>query len=202
MEYFYALTDDQNTIIHMYEEQLKIKPSQVFIDYEKANNHQVWENLMATLKEFDKLYVPSFHMFSPDEEELKIRLERLRELQAKLYLMDEQQDIDIDVLLDMLDYVESVKKRRMSMKQREGIQKALEKKQLGEGSYGRPKLDLPEDFEECQRLIIKKQLSHESYRAKIGMKRSTYYKYVKQVRDQWKIQELNKLSKEKQAESK
>ena len=188
MEYFYALTDDQTNIMNMCEEQLKIKQPQVFIDHETTenNNHQVWEKLMATLKEFDKLYVPSFHMFSPDEEELRNRLEKLRELRAKLYLMDEQQDIDIDVLLDMLDYVETVKKRRMSEKQREGIQKALEKKQLGEGTYGRPKLNLPEDFEECQKLIMKKQMSHETYRQKIGMKRSTYYKYVKLVREGWK----------------
>lgn len=195
MEYFYALTDDQKNIINMCEEQLKIKQPQVFIDHEKTENHQVWEELMASLKEFDKLYVPSFHMFSPDEEELKNRLERLREIRAQLYLMDEKQDIDIDVLLDMLDYVETVKKRRLAEKQREGIQKALEKKQLGEGSYGRPKLHLPEDFEESQRLIMKKQMSHEAYRTKIGMKRSTYYKYVKMLRDQWKQEELNLYNK-------
>ena len=192
MEYFYALTDQNNDIIRMCEEKLKLEKQQVYIDHEESEE---WKELMATIKEFDKLYVPSFSMFSPDEEELKIRLSELKELRAKLYLMEENQDIDIDVLLDMLDYVENAKKRRLAVKQREGIQKALEKKQQGEGAYGRPKLNLPEDFEEVQKRIMRKEMNHESYRAKIGMKRSTYYKYVKMIRDQWKEEELNKANK-------
>ncbi len=176
----------------MCEEKLKLEKQQVYIDHEESEE---WKELMATIKEFDKLYVPSFSMFSPDEEELKIRLSELKELRAKLYLMEENQDIDIDVLLDMLDYVENAKKRRLAVKQREGIQKALEKKQQGEGAYGRPKLNLPEDFEEVQKMIMRKEMNHESYRAKIGMKRSTYYKYVKMIRDQWKEEELNKTNK-------
>lgn len=176
----------------MCEEKLKLEKQQVYIDHEESEE---WKELMATIKEFDKLYVPSFSMFSPDEEELKIRLSELKELRAKLYLMEENQDIDIDVLLDMLDYVENAKKRRLAAKQREGIQKALEKKQQGEGAYGRPKLNLPEDFEEVQKMIMRKEMNHESYRAKIGMKRSTYYKYVKMIRDQWKEEELNKANK-------
>ena len=192
MEYFYALTDQNNDIIRMCEEKLKLEKQQVYIDHEESEE---WKELMATMKEFDKLYVPSFSMFSPDEEELKIRLSELKELRAKLYLMEENQDIDIDVLLDMLDYVENAKKRRLAVKQREGIQKALEKKQQGEGAYGRPKLNLPEDFEEVQKMIMRKEMNHESYRTRIGMKRSTYYKYVKMIRDQWKEDELNKANK-------
>ncbi|WP_416324759.1 recombinase family protein [[Eubacterium] hominis] len=192
MEYFYALTDQNNDIIRMCEEKLKLEKQQVYIDHEESEE---WKELMATIKEFDKLYVPSFSMFSPDEEELKIRLSELKELRAKLYLMEENQDIDIDVLLDMLDYVENAKKRRLAVKQREGIQKALEKKQQGEGAYGRPKLNLPEDFEEVQKMIMRKEMNHESYRAKIGMKRSTYYKYVKMIRDQWKEEEIDKANK-------
>ncbi|WP_416326297.1 hypothetical protein [[Eubacterium] hominis] len=195
MEYFYALTDQNNDIITMCEEKLKFKKQQVYIDDEETKDSEKWKELVATLKEFDKLYVPSFSMFSPDEEELKIRLSELKEIRAKLHLMEENQDIDIDVLLDMLDYVESAKKRRLAVKQREGIQKALEKKQLGEGAYGRPKLNLPEDFEEVQKMIMRKEMNHESYREKIGMKRSTYYKYVKMIRDQWKEEELNKTNK-------
>lgn len=195
MEYFYALTDQNNDIITMCEEKMKFKKQQVYIDDEETKDSEKWKELVATLKEFDKLYVPSFSMFSPDEEELKIRLSELKEIRAKLHLMEENQDIDIDVLLDMLDYVESAKKRRLAVKQREGIQKALEKKQLGEGAYGRPKLNLPEDFEEVQKMIMRKEMNHESYREKIGMKRSTYYKYVKMIRDQWKEEELNKTNK-------
>ena len=195
MEYFYALTDQNNDIITMCEEKMKFKKQQVYIDDEETKDSEKWKELVATLKEFDKLYVPSFSMFSPDEEELKIRLSELKEIRAKLHLMEENQDIDIDVLLDMLDYVESAKKRRLAVKQREGIQKALEKKQLGEGAYGRPKLNLPEDFEEVQKMIMRKEMNHESYRETIGMKRSTYYKYVKMIRDQWKEEELNKTNK-------
>ena len=191
MEYFYALTDRQKDILSIYEEKLHMKQPQVFIEQDDTNNNK-WKELVASLKEEDRLYVPSFHMFSPDEEELKIRLEKLKEIRAQLYMMDEMQDIDIKVLLDMLEYVETSKKRRLAAKQQEGIQKALEKKQLGEGTYGRPKLELPEDFEENLRLIMQKQMNHETYRLKIGMKRSTYYKYVRIVKDHWKEQEAKK----------
>ena len=196
MEYFYALTENQNDIISMCEDQLKLKEQQVFIDHENTAYSKEWKELMETLKEFDKLYVPSFTMFSPDEIELKVRLEKLKEIRAQLYLMDEKHDIDIDVLLDILDYVETSKKARLAVKQREGIQKALEKKHLGEGSYGRPRLNLPNDFEETQKKILRKEMNHETYRTKIGMKRSTYYKYVKKIRDRWKEEELEKGSNE------
>lgn len=62
----------------------------------------------------------------------------------------------------------------------------MKKKELGEGAYGRPRLDLPEDFEENIKAIMRKEMSHEVYREKIGMKRSTYYKYVKLFKDRWK----------------
>lgn len=191
MEYFYAFIDNQKNKdfqLNMLEEQLKMKKQQVYIDEDEKGN--VWNQLMETLNEFDKLYVPSFYMFSPDEEKLKARLERLKEIRAKLYLIEEEQDIDIDVLLDMLDYVESIKKERLAIKQREGIEKALKKKELGEGAYGRPRLDLPEDFEENIKAIMRKEMNHETYREKIGMKRSTYYKYVKLFKDRWKQETL------------
>ena len=194
MEYFYALTDKQQDTVNMYEKELRFHKHQVFIDPKKKETNEVWKELLAKLKEFDRLYVPSFYMLSPDEEELKIRLESLKELRTKLYLIDEKQEIDIDVLLDMLEYVESMKKLRHAQKQREGIQKALEKKQAGEGTYGRPKLNLPDDFEESIRSIMRKEMNHESYRTKIGMKRSTYYKYVKVVKDRWKKEEAHKNS--------
>ena len=194
MEYFYALTDKQQDTVNMYEKEFSFHKHQVFIDPKKKETNEVWKELLAKLKEFDRLYVPSFYMLSPDEEELKIRLESLKELRTKLYLIDEKQEIDIDVLLDMLEYVESMKKLRHAQKQREGIQKALEKKQAGEGTYGRPKLNLPDDFEESMRSIMRKEMSHESYRAKIGMKRSTYYKYVKVIKDRWKEEEALKNS--------
>ena len=66
MEYFYALTDQNNDIITMCEEKLKFNKQQVYIDDEETKDSEEWKELVATLKEFDKLYVPSFSMFSPD----------------------------------------------------------------------------------------------------------------------------------------
>lgn len=66
-----------------------------------------------------------------------------------------------------------------------GIQKALEKKDAGKGTYGRPKIQLPEDFKEqiIQRIERNEKLA--KYRKEIGMKRSTFYTCAKKCKDEW-----------------
>lgn len=80
-----------------------------------------------------------------------------------------------------------LKKRQLQVKkgQKQGIAKALERKQRGEDAYGRPRITLPPDFETE---VVKRLQNHEAlrpYKELIGMKNSTFYKAVQRVREKY-----------------
>ncbi|MCR0207225.1 hypothetical protein MKC66_21155, partial [[Clostridium] innocuum] len=64
--------------------------------------------------------------------------------------------------------------------------KALEKKKEGEGSYGRPRARLPEDFREQVLYHQEHKIPLENYRRKTTLKKATFYKYVKVLLKQTK----------------
>lgn len=49
------------------------------------------------------------------------------------------------------------------------------------GNYGRPRAEIPEDFDEQIRYLKKNHLSLEAYRRKTNLKKSTFYKYARMV---------------------
>lgn len=59
-----------------------------------------------------------------------------------------------------------------------GIKRALEDKAAGKGNYGRPKVKLPDDFEEQVISRINHNASLAEYRRQIDMKKSTFYNCV------------------------
>ena len=62
--------------------------------------------------------------------------------------------------------------------------KALEKKKEGEGSYGRPRARLPEDFREQVLYHQEHKIPLENYRRKTTLKKATFYKYVKTIQSE------------------
>lgn len=181
MDYFYAYLPekkDKETIVGC----LDFPETQVFIDEDDDN--KMWQDLITKLKDSDSIIIPSIDQISSEEITLKEKLKTMQELHAQLLTMDEE-DLDIELLLQLMEFMETSRKKRVKRLQREGIDKALEKKYKGEGQFGRPRIKLPDDFEDNIRKIMRKELSHDTYRAKLGMKRSTYYKLVKEVRDSW-----------------
>ena len=100
--------------------------------------------------------------------------------------------MNTEQMLNLIDFVRDTQRKQIYDKQMEGIQRALEKKRKGEGDYGRPKITLPADFEANIKRIMRKEMKHEDYREKLGFKRSTYFKFVKDLKDSWKQQELER----------
>lgn len=186
MEYFYAYLpneNERNEIINS----LNLKKNQIYID-EKENDDIKWNDLIKKLKDNDKLLIPSIDSISSEEVSLKDKLQTLKELHAQLLTMEDG-NLDVEVLLQLMDFIELSRRNRVKKRQKEGIHKALEKKYKGEGQFGRPRVQVPDDFEENIKKIMRKELSHDTYRAQLGMKRSTYYKMVKEVKDSWIIKE-------------
>ena len=55
--------------------------------------------------------------------------------------------IDAAVLSSFYEYIIDLNRKKMKESQHRGIQKALQRKLEGKGNYGRPSIDLPNDFE-------------------------------------------------------
>ena len=182
MEYFYAYLPNKNEKEHILNS-LNFKKNQIYID-DTENDDIKWNDLIKKLKNNDKLLIPSIDCISSEEVSLKDKLQTLKDIHAQLLTIDDE-DLDVDVMLQLMDFIEVSRKNRARKLQRAGIDKALEKKYKGEGRFGRPRIKVPDDFEENIKRIMRKELSHDAYRAQLGMKRSTYYKIVKEVRDSW-----------------
>lgn len=181
MKYFYAYLPNESEKDHPIETQ-QIPSEHIYIDY--GNDESKWLKLIEKLSEKDTLYVPSIENLSSKDTSIKERLQTLVDMRTRLSMMDDK-DIDINLLLQFMDYLENSKREKAKELQRKGIEKALEKKYKGEGNFGRPKVEKPKDFKENILKIMRKELSHDAYRARLGMKRSTYYKLVKEEKDSW-----------------
>ena len=182
MEYFYAYLpnkNDKEAVLNS----LNLKKNQIYID-DTENDDIKWNDLIKKLKNNDKLLVPSIDCMSSEDVSLKDKLQTLKAIHAQLLTMDEE-DVDVDIMLQLMEFIEVSRRNRVRKLQREGIDKALEKKYKGEGRFGRPRVQVPVDFEENIKKIMRKELSHDAYREQLGMKRSTYYKVVKEVKDSW-----------------
>lgn len=174
MEYFYAFLPDgsqQNEVL----KSVPLSKERIYVDHE--NDDTNWLHLMRDIKKNDRVIIPSIEMLSSEENKIKEKLETIRDLHLQLFSIDKKQ-IDVILLLDFMKFVNNTRKKKAKELQRIGIEKALEKKQKGEGNFGRPKIKRPDDFEANLDRIFKKEMTHELYRNRLGMKRSTYYKLV------------------------
>ena len=82
-----------------------------------------------------------------------------------------------------------LEKRKLEIKkgQRLGIERALQRKQEGEGHYGRPPASLPVDFEAQVIVRLQRNESLRPYKEKIDMKSSTFYNAARKVKEKWKM---------------
>lgn len=193
MKYFYAYISNTEMsasfiVQKIKENKLTISKDCIYID---INNDIQWNKLKRILKENDELYIYDILYFADDINQSKERLLYLKEFSIVLKILNETILI-IDQVLNAMEFVQKTMRKNIYEKQMKGIHRALEKKRTGEGEYGRPKILLPDDFEDNIKKIMKKEMKHEDYREKLGFKRSTYFKFVKDLKDSWKQQELER----------
>lgn len=195
--YLYMVNEDEKKINEIFHS--TVSRSCIFIDKEEAQPN--FDLLLKAAKKTDQIYISSIQQVASNYKKL---IENLLKLQKKSiqYLYRENMIIPISELISLYDYVEENRKVLQSEKQLAGIKVALEKKATGRGGYGRPLILMPENFEENILLILKKQKTHEYYRKQCGLKRATYYKMVRKVRDRWIENELNYYLPPKKSEQK
>lgn len=180
MKFYYAdlSSRENNTELH---NPFKRNESTTYVDYK--NDNAKWNALLNEVQRDDMVIIPSIDLFASDESTFQMKLETVKELGLNLY-SSEDKSIDVDLLLKFMIFAYSSRKKKVRELQRVGIEKALMKKQKGEGGFGRPKIEKPKDFESNLEKILNKEFTHETYRNKLGMKRSTYYKFVHEYKEQ------------------
>ena len=192
MKYFYAYatTEAECEAIHtiVLHSDLNIQETSIYID---NNRYDAWNQLIANLEMKDELYVYKLSSIAADGNTLFVHLTYIKNKDITITLLDDS-DLNTEQMLTLIDFVRDTQRKQIYDKQMKGIQRALEKKRNGEGDYGRPKITLPADFEVNIKKIMRKEMKHEDYREKLGFKRSTYFKFVKDLKDSWKQQELER----------
>ena len=142
-----------------------------------------WKDLKGKLRQEDVIQLLSLSDLCRDEigpiEKLQFFSSQGVQLKLRDIFLDEGFSNDI---IEMITLEEERKKRELKKAQRRGIDKALRRKKSGTGSYGRPHAILPKDFEEQVRRCIQQNQTLEDYRKTTGIKKATFYKYAKMVK--------------------
>lgn len=141
-----------------------------------------WKELKRKLSRNDVVQLQYLHDLCRDEgsvvDKLKYCSSMAVQLQLKDMLLDQELTLDI---INLIKHEEQLKKNQLKKAQRIGIDRALEKRKTGLGTYGRPHVELPEDFDEQVRRCIQKDQPLEFYRRKTQLKKATFYKYAKKA---------------------
>ena len=127
----------------------------------------------------EKVEIDSFICLGNDLTEVRNSLELLAE--ERMMIACNGLKADASLLLCFYDYLLELNRQKLKASQKKGIEKALQRKSEGNGNYGRPKTVLPNDFEIRIKACLSKKQKLSDYCDELHMKRSTFYKYAKQI---------------------
>ena len=127
----------------------------------------------------EKVEIDSFICLGNDLTEVRNSLELLAE--ERMMIACNGLKADASLLLCFYDYLLELNRQKLKASQKKGIEKALQRKSEGNGNYGRPKTVLPNDFEIRIKACLSKKQKLSDYCDELQMKRSTFYKYAKQI---------------------
>lgn len=141
-----------------------------------------WRELKKKLKQDDILALSSLQDLYQDSVSIQEKLTYCSDIGVQINLKGVC--LYDDIYMDILDAImkeDEVRREKMKMAQERGIKRALKKYKEGNGRYGRPRTQVPDDFEEQVRYHKKNKLSLERYWVTTNMKKSTFYKYARLV---------------------
>ena len=97
-------------------------------------------------------------------------------------LLDTRERIDgitgqfiADMVLQVLSYVAHIERDNIKQRQAEGIKAAHERGV----QFGRPRNDIPEDFDKIYQLVKDKQISGNKAAKQLGIPKTTFFRLVK-----------------------
>lgn len=156
--------------------------SDIYID---GLDNTKWEALKNVLCCDDELFTNSIGTLSLDTHDFIKKLQFLEECGILLFDVNKH-TLHIAEIIETVEFLSTRARYLSRKKQLNGIKRSLEKKKMGEGHYGRPRIQVPEDFDEKIRYMTEHRISLESYRQMLDIKRSTFYRLVREVKNSWK----------------
>ena len=139
----------------------------------------------------EKVKIDSFICLGNDLTEVRNSLELLAE--ERMIIACNGLKADASLLLCFYDYLLELNRQKLKASQKKGIEKALQRKSEGVGSYGRPKTVLPNDFEIRIKACLNKKQKLSDYCDETQMKRSTFYKYANRIKEAMYTEELTRF---------
>lgn len=147
------------------------------------------------LRNGDTLIVKSLDRLSRNKADIKQELQWFKEQNIRLKILDlptsmvevnEGQEWILDmiqnILIEVLASIAEQERITIKNRQREGIEAAKKKGKV----FGRPKILLPDDFEEIYHLWKNGELTAVAAIKKLGLSSSTFYRMVKQYESESK----------------
>lgn len=154
-------------------------------EQERCINDTQWKKLLTECNEDTIVSITSFIDLADCYKTLESRILDCYENNVQLAVDGEL--IGSKVVLKLIEFFRNTLKEQRKKSQAAGIQRALDRKRNGKGNYGRPKINLPVDFEEAIKCITNKEYSASEYMKRTGMKKSTFYKYCSDIKKGKKV---------------
>lgn len=197
--YVRVSTKDQNIdrqVASLKKEQIPQK--NIFIERisGKNFNRPQYRALLKSLRSGDELYIKSIDRLGRNYKEIIEQwqyLTKSKEVNVIILdfpLLDTRKQVHgitgqfiADLVLQVLSYVAQIERENTLQRQKEGIYEA----QKRGVRFGRPKLDLPEDFETVMHLWCSHQISQREAARRLNTNHNTFSRWVKQYGEQKKL---------------
>lgn len=148
----------------------------------KTYNIEKYEDIdFEIMNEGDILQIENFEDIADDAKQVTDIMRKMSVKNIRLKFVGFKCEVEPDLILSLFKVYEHLHYKDLRERQYIGIKKALEMKKEGRGSYGRPKAELPDDFEERVITCIGQGCSLSSYRKEINIPQSTFYKYANRI---------------------
>ena len=149
------------------------------------------EGAHTLLREGDTLVVTSLDRLSRNKADIKAELEYYRQKKIRVKILDlpttlvalsDGQEWMLDminnILLEVLASLAEQERCTIRQRQEEGIAAAHARGQ----KFGRPSIPIPENFAEQLERVNRHEISARKLMQELGLKRSTYYRFVNELR--------------------
>ena len=170
--------------------QFGVSNSNLYIDKQSGKDFKrpKYQELMEKLEKGDILVLSSIDRLGRNYSEIQEQWKVLtKEKEVDIVILDmplldtrkENGDLTgefiADMVLQILAYVSEIERENIRDRQREGIESARERGVV----FGRPRKELPENFEEVVSRLRKKDINIKKALEETGMTRSSFYRALK-----------------------
>ncbi len=165
----------------------------IFIDKQSGKNFErpAYKKLLKKLKEKDVIIVKSIDRLGRNYNEILEQWRMITKVKkADIFVIDfplldtRKKDADdligtfiSDLVLQILSYVAQTEREFIHQRQQEGIEAAKERGV----KFGRPNIELPDNFYECADLYKIGAISLSEASTDCGMSKTSFYRYTKKI---------------------